>query len=126
MFTDIAGFTALSSKDSLKASELLNIQREKLQPIVEEYNGKWLKEIGDGLLITFDSATNAVECGIDIQKTAKNIDGLKLRIGIHEGEVILQEGDVIGDDVNNAAILEPGRGYWVRANNSGSITLISD
>jgi len=44
MFTDIAGFTALSSKDSLKASELLNIQREKLQPIVEEYNGKWLKE----------------------------------------------------------------------------------
>ena len=75
MFTDIAGFTALSSKDSLKASQLLNIQREKLQPIVEEYNGKWLKEIGDGLLLTFDSATSAVECAIDIQKTAKNIDG---------------------------------------------------
>ena len=57
--------------------------------------------------LTFDSATSAVECSIAIQKSTKEIDGLNLRIGIHEGEVIKQDGDVLGDDVNVAARIEP-------------------
>ena len=107
MFTDIVGYTALSAKDSTKSSELLKTQRELLKPIVENHGGSWMKEMGDGLLLTFDSATSAVECSIAIQKSTKEIDGLNLRIGIHEGEVIKQDGDVLGDDVNVAARIEP-------------------
>ena len=107
MFTDIAGYTALSAKDSTKASELLKTQRKLLKPIVEKHGGSWMKEMGDGLLLTFDSATSAVECSIAIQEATKGIDGLNLRIGIHEGEVIKQDGDVIGDDVNVASRIEP-------------------
>jgi len=107
MFTDIAGYTALSAKDSTKASELLKTQRDTLKPIVEKHGGSWMKEIGDGLLLTFDSATSAVECSIAIQVAIKDIEDLNLRIGIHEGEVINQDGDVIGDDVNVASRIEP-------------------
>ena len=107
MFTDIVGYTALSAKDSTKASKLLKTQRDTLKPIVEEYGGSWMKEIGDGLLLTFDSATSAVECSIAIQKTTKDIEELNLRIGIHQGEVIKQDGDVIGDDVNITSRIEP-------------------
>ena len=107
MFTDIAGYTALSAKDSTKASELLKTQRDTLKPIVEKHGGSWMKEIGDGLLLTFDSATSAVECSIAIQVATKDIEDLNLRIGIHEGEVIKQDGDVIGDDVNIASRIEP-------------------
>ena len=107
MFTDIAGYTALSAKDSTKASELLTTQRDTLKPIVEKHGGSWMKEMGDGLLLTFDSATSAVECSIAIQDATKDIDDLNLRIGIHEGEVIKQDDDVIGDDVNVASRIEP-------------------
>ena len=107
MFTDIAGYTALSAKDSKKTSELLKTQRETLKPIVEKHGGSWMKEMGDGLLLIFDSATSAVECSIAIQKVTKDIENLNLRIGIHEGEVIKQDGDVLGDDVNVAARIEP-------------------
>ena len=107
MFTDIAGYTALSAKDSTKASELLKTQRDTLKPIVEKHGGSWMKEIGDGLLIIFDSATSAVECSIAIQVATKDIEDLNLRIGIHEGEVIKQDGDVIGDDVNVTSRIEP-------------------
>ncbi len=107
MFTDIAGYTALSAKDSTKSSELLKTQRDILKPIVEKHGGSWMKEMGDGLLLIFDSATSAVECSIAIQEATKDIEDLNLRIGIHEGEVIKQDGDVIGDDVNVASRIEP-------------------
>ena len=103
MFTDIAGFTKLSSVDDSKAANLLKTQRDILQPIVEKHSGNWLKEIGDGLLLTFSGATSALECAIEIQKATKDIEDLNLRIGIHQGEIIEQDGDVIGDDVNVAS-----------------------
>ena len=106
MFTDIAGYTALSAKDSTKASELLKIQRKIVKPIVEEFNGEWLKEIGDGLLFRFDSSLDAVKCSIKIQEQLKNEEELKVRIGIHQGDVLIEGGDVFGDDVNIASRVE--------------------
>lgn len=107
MFTDIADYTALSAKDSRKALQLLDKQNEIVKPILSNHKGNLLKEMGDGLLITFESATSAVECAIEIQKQTKDIDGLNLRIGIHEGEVALKDGDIFGDDVNIASRIEP-------------------
>mgnify|MGYP003328477152 CR=1 FL=1 len=105
-FTDIVGFTELSAKNEPAALELINKQRDLLKPIVEYCEGVWLKEIGDGLLLTFNSSVEAVNCCIEIQKVAKNTNGLNLRIAIHQGEVILQAKDIIGDDVNITSRIE--------------------
>ena len=107
VFTDIVGFTKLAAHDQSKASSLLTQQRELLKPIVVSFNGKWVKEIGDGLLLIFDTVTDAVKCSIKIQEETKKVDDLDLRIGIHQGEILLEENDVIGDDVNVAARIEP-------------------
>jgi len=107
VFTDIAGFSELSASDENRAMELVNIQRELIQPIIDSYDGTLHKEIGDGFLLTFPTVTAAVEFGIDFQRAIKHHDELKVRIGIHEGEVTVQENDVFGDDVNVSARIEP-------------------
>lgn len=107
MFTDIAGFTALSAENEEEALALVDRQREVLQPIVRRHGGKWLKEMGDGLLLSFPSSKQAVSCGIAIQEAVRDIDGLKLRIGIHQGDILVKGEDVFGDDVNIAARIEP-------------------
>ena len=107
MFTDIAGYTALSSTDENKALKLLDKQEEILTPIIEEFNGTLHNRIGDGLLFTFPTVTDAIKCGIKIQKETKEVEDLNLRIGIHEGEITLKNGDVLGDDVNVASRIDP-------------------
>ena len=107
VFTDIAGFTKLSAENEPAALALLETQRDLLKPIVTEHNGHWLKEIGDGLLLSFNTNLEAVNCAIAIQKAVKEVDALNLRIGIHQGEVVFQGSDVVGDDVNIASRLEP-------------------
>ena len=107
VFTDIVGFTNLTAKNQQKASDLLDIQRDLLKPLVKSYGGKWVKEMGDGLILTFDTINNAVECCLSIQNKSKKIDDLVLRIGIHLGEILEKENDIIGDDVNVTARIEP-------------------
>tara|TARA_B100001250_G_scaffold163400_2_gene140490 strand:- start:10603 stop:13038 length:2436 start_codon:yes stop_codon:yes gene_type:complete len=107
VFTDIVGFTKLTADNQQKASDLLDLQRDELQPLVESHGGNWVKEVGDGLILTFDTITNAVQCCLKIQEKAKDIENLSLRIGIHLGEILEKENDVIGDDVNVAARIEP-------------------
>jgi len=107
MFTDIAGYTALSAKDETKALKLLDTQKQILTPIIKEFNGTLHKEMGDALLYTFPTVSEAVKCGIKIQEQTKDTNDLNLRIGIHEGEVTLKDGDVLGDDVNVASRIEP-------------------
>ena len=84
MFTDIAGYTALSAKDENKALELLDTQKQLLTPIIEEFNGTLHNKSGDGLLFTFPTVTDAVKCGIKIQQESKAVEDLNLRIGIHD------------------------------------------
>ena len=95
VFTDIVGFTKLSAKNEPAALQILNKQRDILKPIVEGHNGDWLKEIGDGLLLTFNTTIEAVHCSIAIQEAVKSIPELELRIGIHQGEVTFQGDDVV-------------------------------
>ena len=107
VFTDIVGFTKLTAEDQSKASSLLKTQRDLFQPLVAQFNGSWIKEMGDGLILTFDTVTDAVNCCIKLQDASKQIDDLDLRIGIHQGEILIEENDIIGDDVNIAARIEP-------------------
>ena len=107
VFTDIVGFTKLSAQNEPAALALLEKQRELLKSIVEKHGGSWLKEIGDGLLLFFNTSRDAVDCSIAIQEATKKVEGLNLRIGIHQGEVVFQGSDVVGDDVNIASRIEP-------------------
>jgi len=106
MFTDIVGYTALMGRDSIKALELVRISKEIQKPLVEKHHGQWLKEMGDGALVKFSTALDAVNCAIDIQKTARAELDSKLRIGIHLGDITIENNDVYGDGVNVASRLE--------------------
>jgi class 3 adenylate cyclase len=106
MFTDIVGYTSLMGKDSAKALELVRISKEIQKPLVEKHKGKWLKEMGDGALVQFNSALDAVICALEIQEIARGKFDGKLRIGIHSGDITIEKDDVYGDGVNVAARLE--------------------
>src|SRR3954454_3502438 len=106
MFTDIVGYTALMGEDEQKAFDVLRKNRQLQKPVIEKFNGKWIKEIGDGVLASFHTVTDAVMCASEIQKACESIDDLKLRIGIHLGEVVFEDNDVFGDGVNIASRLQ--------------------
>ena len=106
VFTDIVNFTKLSSEDEEFALSLIDKQRELLTPIIKAHNGNLLKEIGDGLLLSFDSTIDAVNCSIEIQKLLSTDDNLNIRIGIHQGDIFVKDGDIFGDDVNIASRIE--------------------
>jgi class 3 adenylate cyclase len=55
MFTDIVGYTALMGEDEQKAFELLKKNQQIQKPLIEKFNGRWLKEIGDGILASFNA-----------------------------------------------------------------------
>jgi len=106
MFTDIAGYTALMGNDESKAMQLVRRNREVQKPLVKKYGGEWLKEMGDGTMTSFTTASDAVHCALEIQKTLIEDVDLNLRIGIHLGEVAIENGDIYGDGVNIASRLE--------------------
>jgi adenylate cyclase len=103
MFTDIVGFTALMGKDEQKAFSILERNRQIQKPLMEKHGGRWLKEIGDGVLASFESVSDAVYAAKEIQEACNKEKDLKLRIGIHLGEVVFQGSDVFGDGVNIAS-----------------------
>lgn len=116
MFTDIVGYTALMGNDEQKAFELLRKNREIQKPIIEEFGGQWIKELGDGVMASFSAASNAVYAAIKIQEACFHSKTFELRIGIHQGEVVFENGDVFGDAVNIASRLQalaPPAGIYV-------------
>ena len=98
--------------------------REVLEAAVENHEGKILQNYGDGTLSIFNSAINSVNCAISIQQQLQLEPKVELRIGIHTGDVAMEEGSVFGDGVNLASRIEsmavPG-GIFI----SESITLSS-
>lgn len=116
MFTDIVGYTALMGHDENKAFTILNKNRALQKPIIEQFNGKWIKELGDGVMASFNTVSDAVNAAIKIQQDCNAAKDFQLRIGIHLGEVIFENDDVFGDGVNIAARIQalatPG-GIWI-------------
>ena len=83
MFTDIVGYTALMGKDEEKAFRVLNKNRELQKPIITQFNGRWIKELGDGVMASFNTVTDSVNAAIRIQEESRAIPDLQLTIGIH-------------------------------------------
>ncbi|MEO8766295.1 MAG: adenylate/guanylate cyclase domain-containing protein [Ginsengibacter sp.] len=116
MFTDIVGYTALMGEDEQNAFYILNKNRSIQRPLIEKYGGKWIKELGDGVMATFSTVTDAVLSAVSIQKLSSEVPGLQLRIGIHLSEVIFENSDVFGDGVNIASRIQaiaPVGGIWI-------------
>jgi class 3 adenylate cyclase len=103
MFTDIVGYTALMGNNEQRAFELLRKNRDIQKPIIEEFGGRLIKELGDGILASFPTVSNAVYAAIRIQAACGAAGDFLLRIGIHQGEVVFENGDIFGDAVNIAS-----------------------
>ncbi|MCA8919512.1 MAG: hypothetical protein KDB32_10575 [Planctomycetes bacterium] len=114
MFTDISGFTKHTetiSRDALMSR--LDTHNELLMPIIAHFEGKIVKSIGDAFLITFESPTNAVQCGLFMQHTLRKYnvekpepEQIHIKVSINSGEVTVTDNDVFGDPVNVAAKIE--------------------
>jgi len=114
MFTDIKGFTkSTSSKKREEIEKFLDLHEKLIEPIFKEYGGKVVKTIGDAFMVVFNSPTNAVLCGMEIQNKLKkynqnpeNEEIVEVRVAINSGEVHIRKGDVFGEAVNIAARIE--------------------
>ncbi|MDH5251656.1 MAG: adenylate/guanylate cyclase domain-containing protein, partial [Cyclobacteriaceae bacterium] len=106
MFTDIVGYTELMGSDDKKAFSILKKNREIQKPVIEECNGRWIKEMGDGTIASFNTASDALAAAKKIQEACAAVSDLQLRIGIHLGEVVFENNDVFGDGVNIASRIE--------------------
>ena len=106
MFTDVVGYTSLMGEDEGMAFQILKKNREIHRPIIEKYSGKWIKELGDGVLATFSSVTDSILAAADIQAACKAENTYRLRIGLHLSEVVFENNDVFGDGVNIAARIQ--------------------
>ena len=106
MFTDIAGYTALMQQDEQKARLIRNTHRKYFNELTEKYKGKILQYYGDGTLSVFNSAHQAILCGIELQQAFRSSHEIPVRIGIHLGEIVFDEQEIIGDAVNIASRIE--------------------
>lgn len=114
MFTDMVGYSALSQKSETLALQLLEEHRKILRAIFIKYSGKEIDTAGDSFFVEFQSAVDAANCAIEIQTTLlkRNVlvepeNQIKIRIGLHIGDVVQLGTNVHGDGVNIAARLEP-------------------
>jgi adenylate cyclase len=123
LLADVAGYSRLMSRDEedthLRLSLLVT---ELFEPKTAQYGGRMIRSMGDGLLVEFDSAHDAVRCGLEVQRGLVEYNDaigiplrIHLRIGINTGDVICDDGYIYGNSVNIAARLEelaePGAVY---------------
>jgi len=115
MFTDIEGYTSLMQTNENKGIAYRERHREVFDSTTKKYNGRILQYYGDGTLSTFPSAIDAVHCGIEMQLAFTEEPRVPIRIGIHSGDTIVTNEEIIGDGVNVAARIEalakPGSVY---------------
>ena len=106
LFADMTGYTALMQENE----QFARLKRKRLKEVLESditrFNGKILQNYGDGSLSIFNSAIDSVRCAIDIQQQLQQEPRVDLRIGIHTGDVIIEEEAIYGDGVNLASRIE--------------------
>ena len=107
---DIVGYSKMMARNEPETLEFLRtFSKTIIRPTLEKHSGTMIKSLGDGWLLEFQSARNAVNCAIDWQNLSKKDGKISLRVGIHLGDVEHEDGpppDVYGDTVNITARLE--------------------
>jgi adenylate cyclase len=107
LFTDVVGYTALMNRDEAAGRRVRARHEELVRAQVELFRGQWIEEKGDESLSIFPSALDAVHCALAIQAQIAGDGELSLRIGIHLGDVTVEDDRVYGDGVNVAARVRP-------------------
>ena len=113
MFADVVGYTALSQRDEPFALQIVSRIKQRSLPAFERHGGTLVKTMGDGFMVEFPSAMDAVLCGIELQHLVGQLlsepsgGTAQIRVGIHVGDVIHENGDVLGDAVNIASRIQP-------------------
>ena len=124
---DVVGYSRLMEQDEAGTLAALRVRRKDvLEPVVAKHQGRVFKVTGDGVLVEFASAVNAVQCAVELQQgMAAANDGqpqdrhIVLRIGVNLGDVMVEGSDLYGDGVNIAARLEAlcePAGVWISDN----------
>jgi adenylate cyclase len=111
---DVAGYSRLIGADEEGTlNRLKSVRAEVIDPKIAEHHGRLVKTTGDGLLIEFGSVVDALRCAVEVeQEMARRNSGvaeaerIEFRIGVHQGDIVIESGDILGDGVNVAARLE--------------------
>ena len=104
---DVAGYSRLMGADEAAALAALRELRGALfEPIVANHRGNVMKRMGDGWLVEFAAVVDAVRCAIAVQRGLADHPLIKLRIGVHIGDIVHQDEDIYGDGINVAARLQ--------------------
>jgi class 3 adenylate cyclase len=104
LFADVVGSTEVASRLGDRAwRDVLSQTFESLRVELERFGGREVKTTGDGMLVTFDGSARALQCAAAMRRIARE-QGLRLRIGVHVGEV-----ELVGDDVRGTAVHEAAR-----------------
>jgi adenylate cyclase len=112
MLADIVGYSRMMSRNEDETHErFTRHMRELIEPTIGQYNGRLVRSMGDGILVEFSTAVDAVRCALDIQRglavrQASEKDRMQMRIGINTGDVLVDQRDIYGNIVNIAARLE--------------------
>jgi len=105
---DVVGYSRLMGEDEEGTHTALTaLRRELTDPKIKEHRGRIVKTTGDGLLVEFASVVDAVRCAVETQKAMAERNAgvpaarrITFRIGIHQGDIIVDDGDIFGDGVN--------------------------
>jgi len=106
MFADMTGFTAMMQEDEQRAKSHRDRMRQSLEKWIPHHHGRIIQYYGDGTLTIFSSALEAVKCAIAIQQDLQKEPKVLVRIGLHSGDVAVEENDIYGDSVNIASRIE--------------------
>jgi len=106
LFTDIAGYTAMMQRHEQSAIKMVKHHRAVLEKTVDEFEGNVIEFYGDGSLCIFTSITKAMHCALSIQQQMQAEPPVPLRLGLHIGEVIYEDGKIMGDGVNIASRIQ--------------------
>ena len=106
LFADMTGYTALMQDNEYLARQKRKRFKDVLEAAIANHDGKILQNYGDGSLSIFNSAINSVNCAISIQQQLQLEPKVELRIGIHTGDVVIEDESIFGDGVNLASRIE--------------------
>ena len=100
------GYTALMQENEQLAMLKRQKMKETLENFVSVYHGKILQNYGDGALSMFNSAIEGVNCAVEIQQKLRQEPRIDVRIGIHTGDISIEDESIYGDGVNLASRIE--------------------